>query len=124
MRPSCCIAGKDCTEIVTKAFMKTLAIAKVGFECELKMSKLAQQNHDAHTCFFLGCFSEQKVCVYSCPPHRYMQAYNSDSSTAALHALLRPGVADCWCASAHVMTCVLVTGHVHDLRSGLLRATR
>ena len=63
MRLSCCDAGKDCTEIVTKAFMKTLAIAKVGFECELKMCKLAQQNHDAHTSFFLGCCAEQKVCL-------------------------------------------------------------
>lgn len=60
-RLSCCIAGKDVTEIVTKAFVKTLAIVKVGLECELKMSKLAQQNHDAHTGFFLGCFAEQKV---------------------------------------------------------------
>lgn len=54
-------AGKDCTEIVKKAFEKTLAIAKVGMECDLKMSKLAQENSDAHTGFFLGCFAEQKA---------------------------------------------------------------
>ena len=44
-----------------KAFEKTLAIAKVGMECDLKMSKLAQENSDAHTSFFLGCFAEQKA---------------------------------------------------------------
>ena len=46
-----------------KAFEKTLAITKVGLECELKMSKLAQQHNDAHTCFFLSCCAEQKVTL-------------------------------------------------------------
>jgi len=56
-------AGNDCTSIVKRAFEKTLAITKVGMECELKMSKLAQENSDAHTCFFIGCCTEQKVCA-------------------------------------------------------------
>ena len=54
-------AGKDCTEVVKKAFEKTLAIAKVGMECKLKASELAQKNSDANTHFFLGCFAEQQV---------------------------------------------------------------
>lgn len=54
-------AGKDCTEVVKKAFEKTLAIAKVGMECKLKISELAQKNSDANTHFFLGCFAEQQV---------------------------------------------------------------
>ena len=101
--------------------MKTLAIVKVGLEGELKMSKLAQQNHDAHTCFFLGCFAEQKVL--SVLPTSKIHASIKFDISALLHSLLRPGVADWCCPSAHVMTCVLVTGHRHDLRSGLLCAT-
>ena len=54
-------AGKDCTDVVKKAFEKTLAIAKVGMECKLKASELAQKNSDANTHFFLGCFAEQQV---------------------------------------------------------------
>ena len=48
-----------------RAFEKTLAIAKVGLECELKMGKLAQEHSDVHTGFFLGCFSEQKARTLS-----------------------------------------------------------
>ena len=54
-------AGKDCTEIVKHAFEKQLAIAKVGLECELKLSKLAMENNDTHTCHFLGLCMEMKV---------------------------------------------------------------
>ena len=66
--PRLVCAGKDCTEIVKKAFEKTLAIAKVGLECELKMGKLAQENSDVHTGFFLGCFSEQKARILYMTP--------------------------------------------------------
>lgn len=51
-----------------RAFEKTLAIAKVGLECELKMGKLAQENSDVHTGFFLGCFSEQKARILYMTP--------------------------------------------------------
>ena len=59
-------AGKDCTEIVKKAFEKQLAIAKVGLECELKLSKLAMENNDTHTCHFIGLCTEMKVRLGMC----------------------------------------------------------
>ena len=94
MRLSCYNAGKDITEIVTKAFVKTLAIVKVGFECELKMSKLAQQNHDAHTGFFLGCFAEQKVrsVLPSSKTHASMQVSPQHCCTLCSGMAWRIGV--------------------------------
>ena len=62
-------AGKDCTEIVKKAFEKQLAFAKVGLECELKLSKLAMENNDTHTCHFIGCCTEMKVRRDLVPHH-------------------------------------------------------
>ena len=62
-------AGKDCTEVVKRAFEKTLAIAKVGMECKLKASELAQKNSDANTHFFLGCFAEQQVRAFKSIAH-------------------------------------------------------
>ena len=59
-------AGKDCTEIVKKAFEKQLAIAKVGLECELKLAKLAMENNDSHTCHFIGLCTEMKVRLGTC----------------------------------------------------------
>ncbi len=60
-----------------RAFEKTLAIAKVGLECELKMGKLAQENSDVHTGFFLGCFSEQKARTLYLPPRIFRSARKS-----------------------------------------------
>ena len=72
-------AGKDCTEIVKKAFEKQLAIAKVGMECELKLSKLAQENSDSHTCFFVGGCTEQKArpCRHAARLRAHRQAQRS-----------------------------------------------
>ncbi|CAK0784318.1 hypothetical protein CVIRNUC_007522 [Coccomyxa viridis] len=58
--------GKDCTVIVKKAFEKQLAIEKVGLECELKLSKLAMENNDSHTCHFIGCCTEMKAKKVHC----------------------------------------------------------
>jgi len=78
-------AGKDCTDVVKKAFEKTLAIAKVGMECKLKASELAQKNSDANTHFFLGCFAEQQVRASEsivtpdtpkCHARRFAEAYS------------------------------------------------
>lgn len=55
--------------IVKKAFEKQLAIEKVGLECELKLSKLAMENNDSHTCHFIGCCTEMKVGHKLVPSH-------------------------------------------------------
>ncbi len=57
-------AGYDCTSIVKRAFEKTLAITKVGMECELKMSKLAQENSDAHTSLLHWAAALSRRCVH------------------------------------------------------------
>ena len=75
-------AGKDCTEIVKKAFEKQLAIEKVGLECELKLSKLAMENNDSHTCHFIGCCTEMKVCHDLVPHHACNTPQNALHSNA------------------------------------------